>query len=1221
MIRRTAKILAWTTAGTVAVVGAAGGLFAWRLSQGPIALDPLTPYVERALSDPQGRYTVDVGTLVLSWVDEEGATGLTRLDIRAQDVRAFNAEGVELAAVPELGVGFSVRALFLGKLSPTRLDLVHPRLQVLRRADGSLAFDVRTSVTSGIRPAEDEPAGGTDLGSEVLATLLQPPDIDRPFGLLRHLTIIGADLTVVNRMLGVSWHANRADIVLTRSGTEINGGARLDLDLAGKSAVVEASGTYHMRDAVTQATVRFEGIEPASLSGIGPALAPLAAVTVPIGGRLDATLDSRFEPTRIVFDLHGGSGAVSLPSLRPEPLRVRRAQARGSLDIGGQRAVVDQLSVALDDLTLTGHGQLAEQGDRRTAGGRLEVTGDGRTATLDLDGTRVAEKGTTLSARFEDVVPASFANFAPVLAPLAAAQLPLSGTVNADLDAGWRPRSGRAELTAGAGHIVHPGRLPDPVAIASAALAVTGEAELGSQDSGHLDTGRLTVERLAVDLGGPTVEGTAHATASNGQLAADAAVTARDVPVDDLRRLWPLEVGKNARDWVTRNLSHGIVNEATATVGLAGPLDRPGEIVRTHFDATIRGEDITVDYFHPLPVVTGAGVEATTDGKTFAIRTKGGRIDDVQLGDGTVVISGLDNDKEAMEVQIPVRGPVRTILTVIDSPPLGYPSRLDLDPKRTQGTADAQLHISFPLLVDLKVEDLNLNVMAKLRGVGVEKVVAGLTATDGDLSLALDMSGMSVKGNTKLDGIPVAMDWKEQFSSTAKGPRTRITVKGDVDYNDLRSHGIDLGDHVAGPMGMDVLFTVDQKHRLALSAGLNLEKTRLKIDELGWEKRPGVPGSGKLALEFQKDRVTRVTGLTVDAGGLRAQATVDLAPPTMAVSKVQVSQLSVGQTDLRADVTVRPDKGGEKGGYSGTITGQSLDARAMAGRGGDRKPDPGDGKPPIPFDFNVRLNRVVFGEGRYLSEVAGQLKRDTRSWTAIDVNARTGGDGTVSMRYLPGAKGFYEVAITSNNTGEALRALDINDRVQGGRLSITGRTVEPRADAAIEGAVELKDYALVDAPVLARIVNAISPTGFAELLGGGKAIHFGRLAGNYRKDGRLLVLKDLRTSGSALGLTLEGDVDIETDTANLRGTIVPLYGLNRLIGQIPLLGDALSGGEGQGIFSATWHVQGPLSDPGVSVNPLAVLAPGFLRNLFFLGDGGKSPPPQDESQQPGAHTR
>ena len=1197
MIRRTAKILAWTTAGTVAVAGAAGGLFAWRLAQGPIALDPLTPYVERALSDPRGRYRVDIGQLVLSWVDEEESDGLTRLDLRAIDVHAVNADGNELAAVPELGVGFSVRALFQGKLSPTRLDLVRPRLQVVRRADGSLDFDVRSLPAPG-QPEKEEPAGGPDFAGEIVSTLLQPPDIDRPLGLLRRLTIIGADLTVTNRMLGLSWHASRADIVLSRDATEIVGGAQLLLDLDGRTAAVEASGRHRMTDSTTALAARFEGLQPAALAKIGPMLAPLSAVTVPLGGRIDATLDSRFEPVRFGFDLHGGAGEVSLPALRPAPYRVERLRLRGNLDVPDRRAELDRLDLALEGLELAGRAELRERGDRRDGSLQLGLTAGDKRASLGVDGTQVPGKGTSVAARLDGLVPAELAGLAPALAPLAAAQLPLSGAASVELDAGWQPRSGRADLKAGAGRVVHPDFFPEPLHVASAALTVAGDRA----------SGRLEVERLALDLGGPTVEGTARASIAQpdtpeARLTVEAAVTARQVPADDLPRLWPLGLGKNAREWVTTNLSHGIVPQATATVTAAGPLADLAAIDLTHFHAGIQAEGMTVDYFHPLPKVTELSAEASTDGKTFTIRTRGGRIDDVHLGEGTVVIGGLDTGQETMDIRVPVRGPVRTILTVLDSPPLGYPSRLDLDPKRTQGQADAQLHFQFPLLVDLKVEQLDLTVAAKLRGVGVEKVAAGLTATEGDLTLALDMNAMTVKGNTKLDGIPVSIDWKEQFTSTAKGPRTRIAVKGDVDAKDLRSHGIDLGEHVAGPMGADVLFTVDQRRRFGLTAGLNLEKTHLRIDELGWEKRPGVPGTGKLALEFQKDRVTRVTGLSVDAGGLRAQAVVDLAPQTMAVTKVAVSQLSVGQTDLKADVTVHD---GGKAGYSGTITGQSLDARVLAGKAdppGGRKPGPDDEKP-LPLDFDLRLNRVVFGDGRHLSDVAGRIRRDSLSWTNLNVTARAGREGVVSLRYLPGAQGFWDVAITASDAGETFRALDINDRVQGGALIITGRTVEPRADAAIEGRMELRDYALVDPPVLARILNAISPSGFAELMGGGKGIRFGRAVSDYRKEGRLLTVKDLRTSGSALGLTLSGEVDIETDTANLRGTIVPLYGLNRLIGQIPLLGDALSGGEGQGIFSATWHVRGPLADPDVTVNPLAMLAPGFLRNLFFLGDGG-----------------
>ncbi|OYD80395.1 hypothetical protein CHT98_31440, partial [Azospirillum brasilense] len=383
MIRRTAKLLAWTTAGAVVVVGAAGGLFAWRLAQGPIALDPLTPYVERALSDPQGRYRVDVGQLVLSWVDEEESDGLTRLDLRAIDVHAVNAEGDELAAVPELGVGFSVRALFQGKLSPTRLDLVRPRLQVVRRADGSLDFDVRSLPAPG-QPEPQEPDGGPDFAGEIVSTLMQPPDIARPLGLLRRLTIIGADLTVTNRMLGLSWHANRADIVLTRDGTEIVGGARLLLDLDGRTAAVEASGVHRMADAETALSTRFDGLQPAALAKIGPLLAPLSAVTVPLGGRIDATLDSRFEPVRFSFDLQGGAGEISLPALRPAPYRVDRLRLRGGLDVPGRRAELERLDLALDGMAMAGRGDLREQGGQRSGSLRLDLTADGTRASLDV---------------------------------------------------------------------------------------------------------------------------------------------------------------------------------------------------------------------------------------------------------------------------------------------------------------------------------------------------------------------------------------------------------------------------------------------------------------------------------------------------------------------------------------------------------------------------------------------------------------------------------------------------------------------------------------------------------------------------------------------------------------------------------------------------------------------------------------------------------------------
>ncbi len=62
--------------------------------------------------------------------------------------------------------------------------------------------------------------------------------------------------------------------------------------------------------------------------------------------------------------------------------------------------------------------------------------------------------------------------------------------------------------------------------------------------------------------------------------------------------------------------------------------------------------------------------------------------------------------------------------------------------------------------------------------------------------------------------------------------------------------------------------------------------------------------------------------------------------------------------------------------------------------------------------------------------------------------------------------------------------------------------------------------------------------------------------------------------------------------------ISPAYGLTGVLDSIPLLGTILSGGEGEGIVAMTFRVRGTPEDPEFSVNPLSLLAPGILRNIF-----------------------
>jgi len=57
-----------------------------------------------------------------------------------------------------------------------------------------------------------------------------------------------------------------------------------------------------------------------------------------------------------------------------------------------------------------------------------------------------------------------------------------------------------------------------------------------------------------------------------------------------------------------------------------------------------------------------------------------------------------------------------------------------------------------------------------------------------------------------------------------------------------------------------------------------------------------------------------------------------------------------------------------------------------------------------------------------------------------------------------------------------------------------------------------------------------------------------------------------------------------------------------LLGNIPVLGNLLIGGKGEGVFALTYSVRGSGDGTEVQINPLSALAPGFLRRLVTLLD-------------------
>jgi hypothetical protein len=96
-----------------------------------------------------------------------------------------------------------------------------------------------------------------------------------------------------------------------------------------------------------------------------------------------------------------------------------------------------------------------------------------------------------------------------------------------------------------------------------------------------------------------------------------------------------------------------------------------------------------------------------------------------------------------------------------------------------------------------------------------------------------------------------------------------------------------------------------------------------------------------------------------------------------------------------------------------------------------------------------------------------------------------------------------------------------------------------------------------------------------------------------------------------MGATLEGQFDYTRDHVSLRGTFVPAYALNNFLARVPIVGFFLGGGQNEGVFGMTYEVVGPTGNATLRVNPIAMMAPGFLRKIFEFrnNDDSKQVPP------------
>jgi hypothetical protein len=189
------------------------------------------------------------------------------------------------------------------------------------------------------------------------------------------------------------------------------------------------------------------------------------------------------------------------------------------------------------------------------------------------------------------------------------------------------------------------------------------------------------------------------------------------------------------------------------------------------------------------------------------------------------------------------------------------------------------------------------------------------------------------------------------------------------------------------------------------------------------------------------------------------------------------------------------------------------------------------------------------------------------------------------------------IRFRADDAGFAVRALTGTENIIGGNATADGDwRVGPPSQARFT--VRLRDFQVVRLPAMAHLLSAVgSLTGLVETLNG-EGIGFTALDAQMVYVNDRLTFTNGRMAGPSLGLTGAGLYDINRDNLDVDGVVVPSYGLNSLLGNLPLLGDLFVSRQGEGVFGMTYSVNGPAGGPRVGVNPMSIVTPGILRRIF-----------------------
>ena len=715
--------------------------------------------------------------------------------------------------------------------------------------------------------------------------------------------------------------------------------------------------------------------------------------------------------------------------------------------------------------------------------------------------------------------------------------------------------------------------------------------------SGRFLPSRLTIvgDQIAVGTDRGQVIGTGSVTLASGHSPAIAlALGMTRLPTSYVKNIWPWFAAHGARQWAVANIFGGMVENGRISLNAPpGALDGHKQLGPNEISGHFEIKEARFDITGQIPPVRDAVGRIDFRGTDVDISLTSGKVymsssRQLMASNGTLTMRNAHLKPLIGNLEIDVEGDAAALAEFARYEPINVGRYIDLPPDDMTGRAGGRVSATIPLQKDMDRSLLRWKVDLSYEGVTLPKPFEGQKIADATGTLVADQDRAVVTAEAKINGVASKVSLVEPIGKDKSARALDVKLQIDDATRDALLPG--LSEIVSGPFSVALSTPKPGEQHLEV----DLARAKLTLPWIGWSKGAGVAATAQFNMRKNGD-VTELGDFEIKSESFGAAGSLRLDKSGLA--QARFSRVSLNRGD---NATVAVERA--RGGWSVNVGGRQLDVRSIIRRyskfteGGGVSARNGGER----VSVNAELDTVVGFNG----ELLGGLKLDVNATgdriDTIRASAVTGNGARVTIVDAT-AGNQRKIEGQASDLGAVLRFLDVYKNLRGGTaaLSLSGT-----AGGALRGPLDVRDFAILDEQRLDSMVNR-APTGSDRSLSQAanqqvdtSRTNFDRGYAILEKGEGSLALAEGVVRGPSVGATFQGTVFDQSSNMDITGTFMPAYGLNRLFGEIPLIGTILGNGRDRGLIGITFRMAGKSSDAKLSINPLSVVAPGIFRSIF-----------------------